>query len=216
MQEDVRQRAKRLKLEEKNRIFDEMQKQTAGQVEALAGLLKQLRQASTDENARQLLRRVVMLGTYLKRKNNMIFMALQEGHVTMAELKQAFRETREGLKVCQIESAYRIETSEQLPGAVMQLYDVYHKILQALWDVLTGIYVSIEEYTSADTVKTAKIHKDDTSLVLTIVAECNSDLKDKKVCAVSVSDITEQLVKYYPKLSMQQDDDGLWYLNYSV
>ena len=48
------------------------------------------------------------------------------------------------------------------------------------------------------------------------MAECNADLKDKKVCAVSVSDITEQLVKSYPKLSMQQDDDGLWYLNYSV
>ena len=216
LQEDVRQRAKRLKLEEKNRIFDEMQKQTAGQVEALAGLLKQLRKASTDENARQLLRRVVMLGTYLKRKNNMIFMALQEGYVTMAELKQAFRETREGLKVCQIESAYRIETSEQLPGAAMQLYDVYHEILQALWDVLTGIYVSIEEYTSADAVQAAKIHKDDSSLVLTIVAECNADLKDKKVSAVSVSDITEQLVKSYPKLSLQQDDDGLWYLNYSI
>ena len=73
------QHARWLKLTEENRLYDMMEAQTARQIAMLRDLLAELQKTEDSDRARHLLGQVIIIGTYIKRRSNLIFVGEQRG-----------------------------------------------------------------------------------------------------------------------------------------
>lgn len=85
-------------LREKNRLYDLLQRQLAPQIIRMDQLLTRYR-AAPEEEKRQLLGQVAVLGAYLKRGANLMFLAQQHRYVPSAELRYALEESISSLEL---------------------------------------------------------------------------------------------------------------------
>ena len=183
---ETEQKAYRLHLEEENRLYDLVEAQTASQVAMLRKLTTQLRQTEDLDEAKCLLGKIVIVGTYIKRRSDLIFVSGQKQSIPKEELLLGFREFAENLKLYGVECAVQILDCERFQtetaGAV---YDVFEAVIEKGIDTISAILLCLQTQ--------------DSHLLLTICVDCREDLTI--------------LTKTFPEITVQQDEDGLWYLN---
>ena len=122
-------------LAEKNRLHDELHRQTARQIDLLNGWLKELLDTSDRQTKRELLRRIVVVGAYLKRRNNLILVNEQDGMIKEEELKLSLQEMVKNLQLAGVTSACAVEFEKELPtDAAMQLFDFYEFVVEHAFD----------------------------------------------------------------------------------
>lgn len=74
---EAEQRSYWLKITEENRLYDMVERKTQRQVALLRKLLSRLRATEDTEEARRLLGHIVVIGTYVKRRSNLMFVERQ-------------------------------------------------------------------------------------------------------------------------------------------
>ena len=127
-------------LAEKNRLHDELHRQTARQIDLLNGWLKELLDTSDRQTKRELLRRIVVVGAYLKRRNNLILVNEQDGMIKEEELKLSLQEMVKNLQLAGVTSACAVEFEKELPtDAAMQLFDFYEFVVEHAFDGLQSL-----------------------------------------------------------------------------
>jgi len=180
------QKAYRLRLEEKNRLYDLVEAQTAPQVSMLKELMTQLCQTDDLNTAKRLLGKIVIIGAYIKRRSNLIFVAGQEQSVSAAELLLSMNESAENLKLYGVDCSVRISGCERLlPEIANTVYDLFEAVIEKSMDTLSAVLINMEPENGV--------------LCLT-------------VCADGTDDLTS-LCRAFPGITVRQDEDGLWYLN---
>lgn len=181
-----RAKAYRLHLDEENRLYDLVEAQTTAQVAILRKLTRQLRQTEDLDEAKRILGKIVIVGTYIKRRSDLIFVSAQKRSIRKEELLLGIREFAENLKLYGVGCAVRILNCEKLltetAGAV---YNIFEAAIEKGIDTLSAILLCLEEKGS--------------SLLLTLCADCSEDL------------IT--LTQMFPEITVCRDEDGLWYVN---
>ena len=136
----------RLHVAEQNRLYDKMHLQTAPQILLLTQMTAEYPALAEDAAAvRALLARMSVVGAYLKRRNNLIFIAEQRPVVPALELLQCLQESVGNLTLCGADCALSFE----LEGSVltvhaMLVYDLFEAVvegaLSALCTLLTRVY----------------------------------------------------------------------------
>ena len=99
-------------LREKNRLYDLLQRQLAPQIIRMDQLLTRYR-AAPEEEKRQLLGQVAVLGAYLKRGANLMFLAQQHRYVPSAELRYALEESISSLELRRLSENVQEMTREK-------------------------------------------------------------------------------------------------------
>lgn len=135
---------RRRHLAEQNRLYNKMQAQTAAKLTELSELTDLLESAEAPMEERRLLMRLCVLGAYIKRRNNLIFLAEESSVLPFSELQNCVRESFQNLELFGIQCDYRFDRpSETLPfSSLMYLYDMLEDIIeQTLWE-LTGVYLA--------------------------------------------------------------------------
>lgn len=102
-------------LREKNRLYDLLQRQLAPQIIQMDQLLTRYR-AAPEVDKRQLLGQVAVLGAYLKRGANLMFLAQQHRYVPAAELRYALEESISSLELAGVECAMEVTQGVRLPA----------------------------------------------------------------------------------------------------
>ncbi len=124
-------------LAEKNRLHDELHKQTARQINLLNDWLAKLKQSESAEEKRALLRRIVVVGAYLKRRNNLVLVSEQDGMITAEELDLSIREMMKNLQIAGVNCAGAVQLEGCIPSdTVMQLFDFYEHVVENAFDGL--------------------------------------------------------------------------------
>lgn len=127
-------------LAEKNRLHDELHKQTARQIDLLNDWLKKLTQTDAPGEKRELLRRIVVVGAYLKRRNNLILVNEQDGRIKEEELALSIREMMRCLQLAGVHCAGSVELGTDLPADVaMRLFDFYEYVVEQAFDGLSSL-----------------------------------------------------------------------------
>ncbi len=139
------QRARWLKLIEENRLYDMMEAQTARQIAMLRELLTELQKTEDSGRARHLLGQVIIIGTYIKRRSNLIFVGEQRGAISVQELLLCLNESSENISVygadCKaIVKGEGLLTVEQ----ATQVYDLFEAVVEAELESLRALLISIE------------------------------------------------------------------------
>ena len=178
------QRARWLKLTEENRLYDMMEAQTARQIAMLRDLLANLQKTEDPDRARHLLGQVIIIGTYIKRRSNLIFVGMQRGAISVQELRLCLNESSENISVYGADCKTIIKGEGQLTvEQATQVYDLFEAVVETELESLRALLISIEVGRWVE------------------VALC-----------VSAAEPLCGLHARFPGLEWEQDEDGLQYV----
>ena len=178
------QRARWLKLTEENRLYDMMEAQTARQIAMLRDLLAELQKTEDLGRARHLLGQVIIIGTYIKRRSNLIFVGVQRGAISVQELRLCLNESSENISVYGADCKTIIKGEGQLTvEQATQVYDLFEAVVETELESLRALLISIEVGKWVE------------------VALC-----------VSAAESLCGLRARFPDLEWEQDEDGLQYV----
>ena len=178
------QRARWLKLTEENRLYDMMEAQTARQIAMLRDLLAELQKTEASDRARHLLGQVIIIGTYIKRRSNLIFVGVQRGAISVQELRLCLNESSENISVYGADCKAIVRGDGQLTvEQATQVYDLFEAVVEAALESLRALLISIEIGKQVE------------------IALC-----------VSAAEPLCGLRARFPGLEWEQDEDGLQYV----
>lgn len=139
------QHARLLKLTEENRLYDMMEAQTARQIAMLQERLTELKKTDDPARAERLLGQIIVIGTYIKRRNNLIFVGVQRGSISVQELRLCLNESAENLCLYGAECSALIKGDGQLSiEQATAAYALFEAVVEAELDSLRSLLVSIE------------------------------------------------------------------------
>ena len=139
------QHARLLKLTEENRLYDMMEAQTARQIAMLQERLTELKKTDDPARAECLLGQIIVIGTYIKRRNNLIFVGVQRGSISVQELRLCLNESAENLCLYGAECSALIKGDGQLSiEQATAAYALFEAVVEAELDSLRSLLVSIE------------------------------------------------------------------------
>ena len=128
-------------LREKKRLYDLLQRQLAPQIIRMDQLLTRYR-AAPEEEKRQLLGQVAVLGAYLKRGANLMFLAQQHRYVPSAELRYALEESISSLELAGVECAMEVTQGVRLPAeAAAACYSRFESVVEGALGRLDALFV---------------------------------------------------------------------------
>ena len=180
------QRARWLKLTEENRLYDMMEAQTARQIAMLRDLLAELQKTEDPDRARHLLGQVIIIGTYVKRRSNLIFVGVQRGAISVQELRLCLNESSENISVSGADCKTIVKGEGQLTvEQATQVYDLFEAVVETELESLRALLISIEVGKRVE------------------VALC-----------VAAAEPLRGLCGRFPGLEWEQDEDGLQYLTW--
>ncbi len=186
LREQYRRDARRYKLEEQNRLYDLVQRETRRQLRQIDALAARLRETAADAPQRRgLLLRVLFLAAYVKRRKDMTISTDRSRVLSVSRLNSALRESCGVLSLGGVSgNLYLPETEAVLPmDAAFDAYDLFEDAMEPALDTLTYFYITIAE--------------EDGALSLRIALECAADLS--------------KLSRRHPGAALERDEDG-WFL----
>lgn len=143
-QENYQTKAKINMLREKNRLYDKLQTQTAGQIGLLNELLSRYEVEEDLVKSRRLLAKISVIGTYIKRYGNLIFIGERAEISDVAELGACLEESFSSLKLMGIECALTAPVGERIyVRDAVRIYSFFESIVEASVDSIQFMWVKI-------------------------------------------------------------------------
>ena len=143
-QENYQTKAKINMLREKNRLYDKLQTQTAGQIGLLNELLSRYEVEEDLVKSRRLLAKISVIGTYIKRYGNLIFIGERAEISDVAELGACLEESFSSLKLMGIECALTAPAGERIyVRDAVRIYSFFESIVEACVDFIQFMWVKI-------------------------------------------------------------------------
>lgn len=143
-QENYQTKAKINMLREKNRLYDKLQTQTAGQIGLLNELLSQYEAEEDLGKSCRLLAKISVIGTYIKRYGNLIFIGERAEISDVAELGACLEESFSSLKLMGIECALTAPAGERIyVRDAVRIYSFFESIVEASVDSIQFMWVKI-------------------------------------------------------------------------
>lgn len=188
LQAENAQKARRKKLAEQERLYHAMQEKAAAPAERLSNLAKALQGVQDADAARFLLWKMTVIGAYLKRRSNLIFLADRDGMVPVSEVALCLNESMDNLRLHVRRCASRLDFEGELRlETAAALYDFFEAAIELAMDDLSGA--------------AANVTRKEDACVLSLMLQCGTDLTSLRAA--------------YPDASVE-NEDGVWYCTLSV
>lgn len=185
-QENYQTKAKINMLREKNRLYDKLQTQTAGQIGLLNELLSRYEVEKDLVKSRRLLAKISVIGTYIKRYGNLIFIGEREAVSDIAELGACLEESFSSLRLMGIECALTAPAGERIyVRDAVRIYSFFESILEACVDSIKFMWV--------------KIRPCGEEMVFCMEVESEDDLNS-----------------FFDKTDQGENEDGIWKFTFTI
>ncbi len=141
-EENFRTKVKINTLREKSRLYDQLQKQTASQIDLLDGLLNRYEAETDPQSARNLLAKIGVIGVYIKRRGNLIFIGEKTAVTDTAELSVCLEESFISLQLMDVECALDIPEGQRIPVKdAARMYDFFQSVTETALDDLHSVWL---------------------------------------------------------------------------
>ena len=136
---------KLLELTEKNRIYDEMEARYGDQITRVGQLLRQC-QGAAPEEIQSALKRILLLGTYIKRSANLYFLSQEYELLPQQELRLTIDEAVRVINVCGTECSVVYHTTGPMRATeVARLLDLLKVVTEAAMGGLYSLFISVSD-----------------------------------------------------------------------
>ena len=132
-------------LTEKNRIYDELEAKYGKQIARIGQLLKQCEGAKPAET-QSLLKRILLLGTYIKRGANLYFLSLEYDLLPQQELRLTVDEALRVMTVCGTECSVVYHTTKpMLSSEAARLFNLLKIVAETTINGLNSLFISVSD-----------------------------------------------------------------------
>ena len=178
------QKARWLRITEQNRLYDLMEQQTSRQMQLLDRLLGELRNTEEIDRAKRILGQIVVIGTYIKRRSNLIFASSQRRTIAAEELRLCLNESVSNLRLYGVDCQANLELEGQLgQETAYRIYDLFEAVVESALPELNA---------------------------LLFYAGAQDDAVSVRIGVLGGGDDAELLGRF-PGLSRETDEDGIHY-----
>ena len=152
-------------MREKNRLYDLLQEETAHQIDLLNDMFYLYDEEENPEKRRSLLAKITVIGAYIKRRGNLIFIREKTETIDTTELALCMEESFSNLKLMGVECEADIPKGSKIftQDAIL-FYDFFEKVMETAIDDMSFVWLK------------ARILAD--SIILRLEVECESSLAD--------------------------------------
>lgn len=132
-------------LTEKNRIYNELEAKHSRQTAQMRQMLAQCERSGPAER-RSLLKKVLLLGTYIKRSANLYFLCSEYQWLPQQELRLTVDEAVRALTACGTECGVIYRTTEPMRAfEVVRLFDLLEIVAETTVDDLRSLFISVSD-----------------------------------------------------------------------
>ena len=130
---------------EKNRIYNELEAKHSRQTAQMRQMLAQCERSGPAER-RSLLKKVLLLGTYIKRSANLYFLSSEYQWLPQQELRLTVDEAVRALTACGTECGVIYRTTEPMRASeVVRLFDLLEIVAETTVDDLHSLFISVSD-----------------------------------------------------------------------
>ena len=142
LQAELELKEQRAKTDEKNRLYDRIAEEVEPQLIKTDMLLQRI--AQEPENREKLLAKVCVLGSYIKRRGNLLLLGEDAKRISARELEYCIRESLENLRLGEVFTSLNANCAGQLPlEHIVAAYDIYETVTERLLDNMTAMLVNL-------------------------------------------------------------------------
>ena len=142
LQAELELKEQRAKTDEKNRLYDQIAEEVEPQLIKTDMLLHRI--AQEPENREKLLAKVCVLGSYIKRRGNLLLLGEDAKRISARELEYCIRESLENLRLGEVFTSLNANCAGQLPlEHIVAAYDIYETVTERLLDNMTAMLVNL-------------------------------------------------------------------------
>ncbi len=169
-------------IREQNRLYDLMQESTQTQLDRVRELAAAYRRTDLAPEKRRLLARIIVLGSYIKRRRDFVLSLERSGTLPENVLKSALQESLASLSLLGIRGVCFVHTGREQPsGALLaRAYDFFEDVIEALPEGARFVNVRVTELPGG----------------LTCSVESDAGADAARLCAK------------YPCMDFEPDEDG--------
>ncbi len=132
---------KQAEADEKNRLYDKIAREVKPQLTVLITLIEK---AERGENVKENLSRVAVIGSYVKRRGNLLLLGSGNESIPLRELENALRESSENLRLLGADMALTVKGDGNVSiDSVLKAYDLYERVVEATLDTLTAMFIRL-------------------------------------------------------------------------
>lgn len=140
LKSESEQKARWLRITEQNRLYDLIEQQTSYQMRLLDQLLGQLRNAENITEAKDILGQIVVIGTYIKRRSNLIFASSQRRTIAVEELRLCLNESISNLRLYGVKCQANLELEGRLrQETAYVVYDLFEAVAESTLSERTSL-----------------------------------------------------------------------------
>jgi len=142
LQAELELKENRAKADEQNRLYDRITREVEPQLIQADELLRRIEEGA--EDSRNLIAKVCVLGSYIKRRGNLLLLGEGGAFIHTRELEYCIRESMDNLNLSGVFTSFnsRCEGDMQL-ASIVSAYDFYELLVERLLDSMTAMMVNL-------------------------------------------------------------------------
>ena len=142
LQAELELKEKRAKTDEQNRLYDRIAREVEPQLIKADELLRRIE--AEPDNTRSLIAKVCVLGSYIKRRGNLLLLGEEASAIPARELEYCIRESLENLRLGQVLTSFNCKCEGKLRSEhIVAAYDFYEYMVECLLDDITAMMVNL-------------------------------------------------------------------------
>ena len=142
IQAETELKENRAKADEQNRLYDHIAREVEPQLIKADELLHRIE--SEPENAKNLLAKVCVIGSYIKRRGNLLLLGEENNIINATELEYCIRESLKNLRLGNVYTSFSSDCFGKLPiEHIVAAYDFYETLIEQLLDNVTAMLVNL-------------------------------------------------------------------------
>lgn len=129
---------------EKNRLYSLLQQKTARQIELIGELLARYDAEQDEEKSRRLLAQIAVVGAYIKRRGNLIFIMERTEVINISELARSLEESFANIKLLGAECAADCPAEGLILGRdAVRIYDFIEAVTEESMESLHTVWLKV-------------------------------------------------------------------------
>lgn len=170
-------KAREAHIAEQDRLYNIIQRETVPRIKLLAELTDACETMGDEAQRKQILGKMAVIGAYLKRRSNLIFLADKTPLFQEKELHLTFGESMDNLELCGITCGLLSELEGPVEARqLMKMYDLFEEIVERSIDTMSTITVWIGP---ADGALRITVNTDSAADLSPLVSDSVSALRDE-------------------------------------
>ncbi len=142
LQAELELKERKAKTDEKNRLYDRIAFEVSSQLDRLDILLNKAKE--NPDESKQLMAKVNVIGSYIKRRGNLVLLGEDCNVIPLKEVEYSLRESMDNLNLCDIHTFLDCKQTNELPlETAIAVYDFFEAVIERVLDDLTAVLVHL-------------------------------------------------------------------------